>query len=93
MTARTIELIVAAVLIAAIVATGFALIATTHESRLLFREGEALRREQDRLQDDWSALVLEVGTLSGHAEIDARARNELGMQEPGDAIRFVEVTR
>ena len=93
MSARHWEVLVVAVLIAGIVVTGFSLIATTHQSRILFREGEALRREHDRLQDDWSRLTLEAGTLSGHAEIDALARGELGMVEPGDAIRFVGASR
>ena len=78
-------------LLAGIVATGVALVTTTYESRSLFRELEALRREQDRMQGDWSALQLEVSTLAGHARIDARARTELGMVEPGQRIRYVEV--
>ena len=91
MTGSKLEIIAVAILVASIVLTAFSLVATTHESRLLFREREALRREQDRLQDDWTVLVLEVGTLSGHARIDELARDELGMIEPGDSIRFVGV--
>lgn len=92
MTGRTVQMLVIAALVSGIVVTSFSLVATTHESRQLFRELQALEREQDRLQDDWSALVLEVGTLEGHAEIDAFVRRELGMSEPGDRIRFVGVS-
>jgi len=80
-------------LLAGIVATGAAMVRTTHEARSLFRELEALRLEQDRLRGDWSALQLEVGTLAGHARIDGFARSELGMIEPGENMRYVEVRR
>lgn len=80
-------------LLAAIVGTGAAMVRTTHESRSLFRELEALRLEQDRLRGDWSALQIEVGTLAGHARIDGFARRELGMTEPGENMRYVEVRR
>ncbi len=76
-------------LAAAVVATGIALVFTTHESRRLFRELEALKREQDRLLGDWSALELEVGTLAGYSTIDEFARAELGMVEPDDQVNYV----
>ena len=85
-----VEVAVVAVLTAGIVGTGVLLVTTTHESRRLFRELEALKREQDRLQDDWSALTLEVSTLAGHSRIDELARSELGMVEPGGRLRFVQ---
>lgn len=81
---------VASVLAACIVATGLALVTTTHESRALFQELQALQREQDRLQGDWSALQLEVSTLAGHARIDVLAREKLGMVDPGPQLRYVE---
>ena len=84
-------LLLATALVAAIVGTGAALVQTTHESRSLFRELEALHREQDHLRGEWSALQLEVGTLAGHARIDSFARGELGMVEPGRDMRYVEV--
>ena len=40
--------LLALLLLAGIVTTGAALVMTTHESRTLFRELEALRREHDR---------------------------------------------
>lgn len=86
-----IELSVVFCLLAGIVATGVSLVKTTHESRLLFQELEDLRREEDRLQDDWSALELEVATLAGHASIDRVARDELGMIEPGEGRIYVEL--
>jgi cell division protein FtsL len=84
---------IAIVLVAGIVATGIALVTTTHESRALFQELEALRREQDRLQGDWSALQLEVSTLAGYARIDALAREKLGMVDPDQRLHYVEPAR
>ena len=86
-----LEVLLALVLLAGVVATGVALVTTEHESRRSFQELEALRREQDRLHDDWTALRLEVSTLAGHAEIDRFAREELGLVEPGASQVYVEV--
>ena len=86
-------LLVALLLLAGIVATGALLVTATHESRLLFRELEALRSEQDRLRGEWSALQLEVSTLTAPSAIDEFARRELGMVDPGQRLRYVEVSR
>jgi cell division protein FtsL len=83
------EFVLVAILLAGIVGTSAALVTTTHESRTLFIELEALKREEDRLQDDWSALWIEVGTEARHARIDEFARRELGMVEPGERLQFL----
>lgn len=84
------EIAFAVVLLAGVVGTGVGLVTTTHESRHLFQELELLRREQDRLQDDWSALQLEVSTLAGHARIDMIAREDLGLVEPDARWLYME---
>ena len=86
-------ILLAALLLAGIVSTGTALVTTTHESRNLFREREALRREEDRLRGDWSALRIEVTYLSGHSEIDKAAREQLGMVDPEDQLQYLPVIR
>jgi cell division protein FtsL len=88
-----VAVVLALLLLAGIVATGAALVTTTHKSRLLFRELEALRREQDRLRGEWSALQLEVSTLTAPSTIDDRARRELGMIDPDQRLQYVEVAR
>lgn len=93
MTRAIVEITVAAVLAAGIVATGVALVETKRESRALFGELEALRREEDRLLGEWSALQLEVGTLARHDRIDTLARDELGMVDPGPRVHYVEPAR
>ena len=89
----TAQTMLAVGLVAGIVGTGITLVATIHESRSLFQELEALKREQDRLDDDWSALQLEVGTLAGHARIEEIARKELGFIEPDERLVFVKAER
>lgn len=86
-------ILLAVLLLAGIVATGAELVLTTHESRTLFRELEALRREQDRMRGEWSALQLEVSTLTAPSAIDEFARRELGMVDPGQRLQYVEVSR
>ena len=86
-----LEVVLVAVLVSGIVATGVELVTTEHESRRLFQELEALRREQDRLHDDWTALRLEASTLAGHAEIDRLAREQLGLIEPEQHQVYLEV--
>jgi cell division protein FtsL len=86
-------LVLAALLLAGIVATGALLVTTTHESRSVFRELEALRREQDRMRGEWSALQLEVSTLAAPSAIDNFARQDLGMVDPGQRLQYVEVSR
>lgn len=80
-------------LTAANIATGAALVMTTTKSRALFQEYELLQSEEDRLQGEWSALRLEVGTLAGHSEIDRIARDELGMVDPDDQLHYVRTAR
>ena len=86
-----LEVALVVVLVAGIVATGVELVTTEHESRRQFQELESLRREQDRLHDDWTALRLEVSTLAGHAEIDRIAREELGLVDPEQRQVYLEV--
>lgn len=87
-----VTVLMALLLLAGIVATGAALVTTTHASRILFRELEALRREHDEMLGEWSALQLEVSTLAAPSRIDDIARRELGMVDPGQRLQYVEVS-
>jgi cell division protein FtsL len=81
------------VLVAANIGTGTALVITTQKSRALFQERELLRREEDRLRGDWSALQIEVTSLASHSEIDRTAHDELGMIEPDSRLQYVPANR
>jgi len=88
-----LKILAVGLLLAGNVASGIALVVTTQESRRLFQELEALRSEQDRLQDDWSALSIEVGRLAGHARIDQIAREDMGFVDPPPAGLYTENAR
>ena len=64
-----------------------------HDSHRLFQELELLKLEEDRLQDDWTALQLEAHTLGGHSRIDQIARGDLGMVEPGTRLNYMVLPR
>jgi cell division protein FtsL len=89
MNRTVIETAVAVGLLAAVIVTGVALVVSKNDARLMFQELELLKREEDRLVGDWSALRLEVHTLGSHSEIDRFARSELGMGEPDERVEYV----
>jgi cell division protein FtsL len=66
------------------VASGVWIVAAKHESRQLFVELQELEREQDRLQIDWGRLQIQQSMRAANAEIETRARDELGLAEPSD---------
>jgi cell division protein FtsL len=85
MRAQIIELGAALALAASAVASGVWIVTTKHESRQLFVELQELEREQDRLQIDWGRLQIQQSMRAANAEIETRARDELGLTEPSDA--------
>jgi cell division protein FtsL len=84
MKAQILELGAALALAASAVASGVWIVAAKHESRQLFAELQELEREQDRLQIDWGRLQIEQSMRAASAEIESRARDELGLAEPSD---------
>jgi cell division protein FtsL len=84
MKAQILELGVALALAASAVASGVWIVAAKHESRQLFIELQELEREQDRLQIDWGRLQIEQSMRAASAQIESRARDELGLAEPSD---------
>lgn len=58
-------------------------ITTKHAERQLNMRLAQLQRERDDVDAQWTRLLLEEATLSTHTRIDAAARRDLGMVEPG----------
>jgi cell division protein FtsL len=85
MKVQIFELGAALALAASAVASGVWIVVAKHQSRQLFVELQELEREQDRLQIDWGRLQIEQGMRAASAEIESRARDELGLAEPSDA--------
>jgi cell division protein FtsL len=53
-----------------------------HQAREQFRELQALHRERDELDIEWTQLRLELGTLAMHDRVEAAARKQLAMRAP-----------
>lgn len=79
--ALTFTALAVAVACALVMALG--VVTTKHSERQLNARLAQLQRERDTLDGEWTRLLLEEATLSTHTRIDATARRELGMLEPG----------
>ena len=71
--------LLAAVLLVVSVLSSFGVIYAAHESRELFRQLEQARRDENEIQIEWRQLLLERGTLSSHARVEAMAGSALQM--------------
>lgn len=76
------QVIVLAVLILAVLVSGFAVTYMKYESRKLFTEMERLRVERDELVVDWSRLQIELATWAEHSRVEDIATEKLSMQMP-----------
>ena len=76
------QVIVLAVLILAVLVSGFAVTYMKYESRKLFTEMEQLRVERDELVVDWSRLQIELATWAEHSRVEDIATEKLSMQMP-----------
>ena len=77
-------LIAALVVAAAVVVSGLLIVTAKYQSRQLFAELEALKREEARLQIDWGRLQLEQSTWATHARIEALASERLELVVPDE---------
>ena len=65
------------------------MIYSAHESRELFRQLEQARRDENEIQIEWRQLLVERGTLSSHARVEAMARSELQMSPVEGELRVL----
>jgi cell division protein FtsL len=73
------------------VLSSFGVIYAAHESRELFRQLEQARRDENEIQIEWRQLLLERGTLSSHARVEAMAGSELQMVPVEGELRVLVV--
>jgi cell division protein FtsL len=83
--------LLAAVLLVLSVLSSFGVIYAAHESRELFRQLEQARRDENEIQIEWRQLLLERGTLSSHARVEAMAGSELQMVPVEGELRVLVV--
>jgi cell division protein FtsL len=62
-----------------------------HKHRTLTTQLEQMRTERERLELEWAQLQLEEATLAQHGRVDALARSQFDMVDPGD-YRIVDAT-
>ena len=79
------------VLLAVLLASALATVASTNHARKLFIELENGQAEQKRIEVEWGQLQLEQSTWAKHALVESLASKQLGMKVP-DAARTQFVT-
>ena len=67
---------------ALVVASAIAVSYVRHVLRMDFRQLQALREQQDRLDRDWYALLLEQGTWETYGRVAEIAEKKLQMAVP-----------
>ena len=83
--------LVISVLFLCCLATGLAIVTTTHMTRVQFAQLQQLEQEKNQLQTEWGQLLLEEGAWSTPARIEQIATERLDMRIPG--VNDVEVIR
>ena len=74
------------ILLALLLASALATVASTHRSRKLFIALENAQAEQKRIEIEWGQLQLEQSTWAKHALVEGIAVKQLGMRAT-DATR------
>lgn len=81
MVERTGYLLLTALLLVCF-ASALAVVHVKHRERSLVTALSELRETRDRLDSEWSRLLLEEATLTTHARVEGKAREDLGMVLP-----------
>ena len=71
-----------AVLVVLIFGSALQLVMLRHQSKSLFTELRALKKQEDELERTWSQLLIEQGTQNAHGRVEKLAREKLGMTVP-----------
>ena len=74
------------ILLALLLTSALATVASTHRARKLFVALENGQAEQKRIEIEWGQLQLEQSTWAKHALVEGLATKQLGMHTP-DAAR------
>ena len=66
-------------LVLAVIASSLGVVYAKHQGRKLFVELQALNSERDNMDIEWGQLQLEQGALTTQGQVEATARERLGM--------------
>jgi len=84
--ARLIFILIA---LAAVIGSALGIVYTRHESRQAAVQLGLLEDERDAFIAEWSRLQLEQAWLGDASQVETKARNRLGMQNPESATILV----
>lgn len=76
------DVVFAALLVLAALASALAVVYARHEGRKLFIDLQALQQVRDEMDVEWGQLQLEQSTWATHSRIDPIAREQLDMAVP-----------
>lgn len=65
-----------------VLASSLGVVYAKHQSRKLFVELDALKKERDEMNINWGRLQLEQSTLATHNRIEETAKKRLNMVTP-----------
>ena len=65
-----------------VLATGLAVVLTTHENRFAFNELQELKELANKLEVEWGQLLIEQSTFGVEGKIEQKAVEKLQMQVP-----------
>ena len=75
----------------AVLASGLAVVYSTHLSRKLFAELDVIKRESNELHVEWGQYLIEQSTLGAFNRVESVAGNRLDMHTPAhDQIVVIE---
>ena len=75
-------LLTAAALWLALIASAFAVVYVTYDTRVKFNLLETLRREQNQLQVVWGQYLLEESAWAAYGRVEKLAQEKLSMRVP-----------
>ncbi|WP_233558163.1 cell division protein FtsL [Alginatibacterium sediminis] len=73
---------IAVSLLLMILASAFAVVLTTHNTRMLISQREDLQMLRDELNVEWRHLLIEQNALAEHSRVERLAVAELNMKRP-----------
>lgn len=79
-------------LVCAVILSALAVITVRHHDRVLFSRWAVLESNGDRLNVEWSKLLLEEGAFAAHQRIGQIARRDLNMTMPSRAQTVILYT-
>ncbi len=79
-----VRIVTILILLITVIVSALGVVYTRHDSRGVAIHLGELESDRDALIAEWSRLQLEQAWLADAGQVEAKARDELGMQDPQD---------